>query len=91
MALRADLFHVDLGLDVVGAMSGNRIRKVPAEPVGRIVCNLEAVDATHVAGRAGRHKHISRSKRAWVGIKLKQIALSGEHDTMLGFVVNFDL
>ena len=33
MTLRADLLHVDLGLQVVGAMSRDCIGEVPAEPV----------------------------------------------------------
>src|ERR1700694_3028574 len=47
MALRTDLLHVDLTLQVVRAMSRNSIGEVPAEPVRWIVGNLETVDATH--------------------------------------------
>jgi hypothetical protein len=64
-------------------MGRDCIGKIPAEPVGRIVRNLEAVDAAHVAGCAGWHKHIARRERAWIGIELQQVALSGEHDAVL--------
>ena len=91
MALRANLLHVDLGLQVVRAMGGNCIGKVPAEPVRWIVRNLEAIDTAHVTRCAGGHEHIPCRKRAWVGIKLQQVALSREHDTVLRFVVNLNL
>ncbi len=91
VALRADLLHVDLGLQVVRTMRRNCVGKVPAEPVRWIVRNLEAVDAAHVASGAGGHKHVARRKRAWIGVKLQQIALSREHDAVLGLVVDLDL
>ena len=62
MALRTDLFHVDLGLKVVRTMGRNCVGEVPAEPVRRIVGNLEAVDAAHVARCAGWHKHVTSRK-----------------------------
>jgi|CZKL01.1.fsa_nt_gi hypothetical protein len=83
VALRADLLHVDLGLQVIRTMSGNCIGKVPAEPVRWIVRNLEAVDAAHVTRCAGRNEHIPRRKRAWVSVKLQKVALSSEHNTVL--------
>jgi len=83
MALGADLLHVDLGLQVVRAMSRNSIGKIPAEPVRRIVRNLEAIDAAHVAGCTGWHKHISRRQGTRIGIEVEQVSLRSEHHTVL--------
>ena len=83
MTLRADLLHVDLGLQIIGTMCRDCISKIPPEPVRWIVRNFQAIDATHVTRCAGGHKHIPRRKRAWVRIKLQQVALSREHDTVL--------
>ena len=91
MALRTDLLHVDLRLQVIRAMCCDRIREIPAEPVRWVVSNFEAVDAAHVARRTGRHEHVASRKRARIGVELQQIALSREHDTVLRFVVDLDL
>ena len=61
------------------------------EPIGWIVGNLEAVDAAHVAGGAGGHKHVARGERARIGVEIEQIALRREHDAMLRLVVDLDL
>ena len=83
MALCTDLLHIDLRLQVVRAMSGDCISKIPAEPVRWVVRNLEAVDATHVARSAGGHEHVARCKRARIGVEVQQISLSREHDPVL--------
>ena len=83
MALRADLLHVDLGLQIVWAMSGYRVGEVPSEPVGWIVRNLEAVDAAHVTSCTGWHKHISRREGTRIGVEVEQISLRSEHDSVL--------
>ncbi len=91
VALRADLLHVDLRLQVVRSMSRDRVGKIPAEPVRRIVRDLQAVDAAHVARRAGGHEHVARCKRARIGVELQQISLRREHDPVLRLVVDLDL
>ena len=83
VALCTDLLHIDLRLQVVRAMRRNCISKVPAEPVRRVMGNLEAVDAAHVARSAGGHKHVPRRKRARICVKVQQISLSREHDPVL--------
>ena len=91
VALRANLLHVDLGLQVIRTMSRNCVGKVPAQPVRWIVCNLKAVDAAHVARGASGHKHVASRKCARIGVQFQQIALGGEHNPVLRFVVNLDL
>jgi hypothetical protein len=91
VALRADLFHVDLCLEVVGAVGRNGISEVPAEPVRWVVGHLEAVDAAHVAGRAGRNKHVPRGKSARIRIEVEHISLRREHNAVLGLVVDLHL
>ena len=91
VALRADLLHVDLRLEIVGPMGADGVGKIPTEPVGRIVRDLESVDAAHMAGGAGGHKHIARRECARIGIELEQVALGGEHHAVLGLVVDLHL
>ena len=91
MALRADLLHVDLRLQVVGTVGTDSVSKVPAKAVRGVMSYFEPVDAAHVAGSAGGNKHVARGKRAGIGIQMQKIALRREHDAMLGFVVDLDL
>ena len=91
MALRADLLHVHLRLQVVGPVRADCVGQVPAEAVGRIVRHLEAVDAAHVACGAGGHKHVARGQGTRIGVEIQQITLRGKHDAMLRLVVDLHL
>ena len=50
-----------------------------------------AVDAAHVAGGAGGHKHVARGQMVRRRGQVQQVALRGEHHAMLRFGVNFQL
>ena len=83
VALGADLLHIDLGLKVVWTMGRDSVGEIPAESIGRIVSNLQAVDAAHMAGRAGWHEHVASRQRARIGVEPKKVALGGEHHAVL--------
>ena len=50
-----------------------------------------AVDAAHVAGGAGGHKHVPRCQFAGRRGKIEQTFLGSEHDTMFRLGINFQL
>ena len=91
VALRADLFHAGLRAQIVGTFLADGVGQVPAEAVGGVVGYLQAVDAAHVTGGAGGHEHIAGTEGLGIGIELEQALLRGEHNAVLGFVVDLDL
>ena len=59
VALQADLLHLGLGLRVVRPLASSRVGEVVGEALGRIVRDLQAVEAAHVAGGAGGDEHVA--------------------------------
>jgi len=55
------------------------------------VRNPYSVNAAHVTGRAGRHKHIPGGKGVGGGIQVQEVLLRLKHDPVLGFFIDFDL
>jgi hypothetical protein len=91
VTLLADLLHGGLRADVVGAFGGDGRREKPGEAVGRIVRDLEPIDAGHVAGGTGGDEHIARSEGSRRRGEVEQIALRGEHDAVLRLIVDLHL
>src|SRR5579859_6938588 len=69
MALRADLFHLDLIRGKVWALLGNRICQIVGQPLGWIVGDTESVEPAHMTRGAGGHEHIARRELLWFGIQ----------------------
>ena len=55
------------------------------------MCYAQSVDAAHMTSGTGGDEHIARRQRLRWSIQIKQMFLSLEHDTVLRFLVDFDL
>ena len=87
----ADLLHLRLRALLVRPRLRDRVGEVVREPVGRIVRDLLAVDAAHVAGRAGRHEHVARRQRFRRRVEIQQALLRVEHHAVLRLLVDLEL
>ena len=71
--------------------SAPRIGDVVREAVRRIVRQLLAVEAAHVARGAGRYPHVAGRQRLRRSVEAQEVFLCAKHDAVLRLLVNLDL
>ena len=58
---------------------------------GRVVGDLEPFDPAHVAGGAGRDRHVLRGELLGVGAEVHAVPLGVKKDAVLGLGINLNL
>jgi len=91
VALRADLLHVGLRVDIIRPLAGNGVGQVERETLRRIVRHLVSIDAAHVTGGAGGNPHVMGGELLRRFSQIQKHRLGIEQNSVLGFLIDFDL
>src|SRR5262249_44405365 len=91
VALHAHLLHGRLRLGVVGPLLGDLGGQPVRQPLAGVVGDFQTIQAAHVAGGAGRDGHLPGGQLAGGGVEVQEVLLGGEHDAVLGLVVDLQL